>query len=363
MQVGESSPGGSTLTQPPRFSLPASLSPSDCAWPPSGYLPLWRALLRSSSPFAIFLTGSKGGVSLGLPLGTIAFAVCLSRSKGGAMATLVTISLVLTALIGVLFLKNVGWLGLAISGLFAIAVIALTGDRPSRKNQCIRLASTYVAAFVLVLLLSISTAAKTDAPAPVSSVKGSAQISTPVPAATPIARIAQGGGSQEQSATFRLNLWKSALHLIKSRPLTGYGMGSYRYESARAGLTTSTVFAHNTFLQIWAEGGIVSFGLILAGIAVWFLTVLKNRSQLPIARLAPFAGIVAAVIALLAHSMVDSDLYYFGIGICFFCTSRRRLVAKRRFCRTRVHAEAGTRFIWGWPHRPSRSPVYCRSSG
>jgi tetratricopeptide (TPR) repeat protein len=267
--------------------------------------------------FAIFLTGSKGGVSLGLPLGTIAFAVCLSRKTGGGIAALVAFALVLAGLIGVMFLKNVGWLGLALSALFAVGVVFLTGQPEIRKTNAMRIAGCYLAALALVLVLSISTASKASPP-PTTPSSESAQSHTPAPAATPIARIAQGGGSQEQSATFRINLWKSALHLIKSRPVTGYGMGTYRYESARAGLSTSTLFAHNTILELWAECGLIATALFVAGIAIWFWTVLKNHTNLSAARQGPFAGVLAAVIALLAHSMVDSDLYYFGIGLAFF---------------------------------------------
>src|SRR5204862_536544 len=66
---------------------------------------------------------------------------------------------------------------------------------------------------------------------------------------TPATPVATASADQnEQSSGFRFLLWKGAAKLIKSNPI-GYGIGTYRYESARPGYTTETQLAHNTFLQ------------------------------------------------------------------------------------------------------------------
>jgi O-antigen ligase len=263
--------------------------------------------------FCIFLTGSKGGASLGLPIGTIAFAVGISRTRGMAFWGLALAALLAMGIVGVLFVKNVGWLGLVLSVAFLAVTLLLKGDSKLKGAQVGRVAGCFGAACVLIVLLFVTTPQPSKNPAP-----NQAPSSAPVAAASPIARVAEGGGTQDQSATFRLNLWKSSLYLINSRPLTGFGLGSYRYESSRAGIATATAFSHNVLLQIWSECGIVPTGLFIVGVFLWFASIFRNNSTQPSERSPLFAGVVAAVVALLAHSLVDSDLYYFGIGVVFF---------------------------------------------
>ena len=51
------------------------------------------------------------------------------------------------------------------------------------------------------------------------------------------------------SILMRLNYWKEALMVIEKSPLTGVGLGNF--------FITPSLFAHNSFLQIWAEMGIL----------------------------------------------------------------------------------------------------------
>lgn len=57
------------------------------------------------------------------------------------------------------------------------------------------------------------------------------------------------------SAVMRLNYWKDTLEIIKARPLTGVGLGNFNLNYSR--------YTHNSYLQIWAEMGIL--GLISIG--------------------------------------------------------------------------------------------------
>ena len=51
------------------------------------------------------------------------------------------------------------------------------------------------------------------------------------------------------STLMRLNYWKESLLVIRKFPLTGVGLGNF--------FISSSLFAHNSFLQIWAEMGIL----------------------------------------------------------------------------------------------------------
>lgn len=132
-----------------------------------------------------------------------------------------------------------------------------------------------------------------------------------------LARITESGSTVEQSAGFRQNLWKSALDLAQENPM-GVGVGTFRYYSARPGLTDQTVFAHQTYLQVLAEGGVLSLLLLLAFAGFWFYLVVRGSRVQPENTLALKAGVLAAVVGFGAHGMVESNLSFFGTGLCFF---------------------------------------------
>lgn len=132
-----------------------------------------------------------------------------------------------------------------------------------------------------------------------------------------LARVEAAGGTAEQSAGFRQLLWKGAVEMVKENPF-GYGLGTFRYESARPGLTPQTQFAHQGWLQIAAETGVVGFAAWLALAVAWFATVLRGARRAPKDRSVRLGAVIAAVIACATHNMVDSDWQHFGIGFAFF---------------------------------------------
>ena len=105
--------------------------------------------------------------------------------------------------------------------------------------------------------------------------------------------------------------------MIRENPI-GFGIGTYRFWSARPGLTTQTHLGHQTYLQLGVETGIVApFILGVFGL-LWLLRLGRGARSLPKANGPALAGIVATVAAIGAQSFVDSDLYSYGIGMPFF---------------------------------------------
>jgi hypothetical protein len=239
--------------------------------------------------FAIFLTGSKGATLFAIPVGTVLFAVLNGPRKPWLWA----LALVSLPLIGFGFLKSLLFLPAAV--VLGMLLTAKSGPR---------VWGTFAAGVVLVLLLSVTAPKSGGSSAPTGI--------------TPGTRIASASKTQDQSATFRLNLWKSAVSLAKERPVFGWGLGSYRYESARPGIATATVFAHNTYLQLAAEAGVGALLVFLGFLGLWARRVLRGSSRLPDGQRAAFAAAVGGIAAILAHCLVDSDLSYFGLGLAFF---------------------------------------------
>lgn len=130
-------------------------------------------------------------------------------------------------------------------------------------------------------------------------------------------RIVSSGGEVEQSSGFRMLLWKSSVDLVKAKPY-GWGPGTFRYENARSGRQTLTVYAHQTFLQLAAEGGIVAIVAFLGAAVLWFMAVFRKASAMTPEQNSLRAGIVGAIFAFGANGMVESALAYTGIGILIF---------------------------------------------
>lgn len=207
-----------------------------------------------------------------IALGAIVAALVLTQSRGAYLALLVGVA------------------GVLISFFFSP-----TGARRAGHG----LASTGIAlALGIVLAIGLTLAAPTKS--------GGA-----------LGRVTQMETTQEQSAGFRTNLWRGAVALIQENPI-GHGLGSYRFVSAKPGLTTQTQFTHNSYLQLAVEGGVIALGALIALVLTWTIGFFRGaRHGDP--RAAPWrAAVLGSVMAIGAHSMIDSDLSYFGIGFSIF---------------------------------------------
>jgi tetratricopeptide (TPR) repeat protein len=179
--------------------------------------------------------------------------------------------------------------------------LLLTASRANRTP----LVRTAAAVAVIVVLGAATTAANSTAKPGSAANVGAA------------ARFSQAEGTQEQSAGFRSLLWKGASQLVQARPI-GYGAGTYRFENARTGLHTMTVFAHQSFLQLAVEGSLALPLLLFSAGLLWLRLVFRGWRRLPPDRRVLQGAVVAGVLAVVMHSFVDSDLHYFGIGLSFF---------------------------------------------
>ncbi len=132
-----------------------------------------------------------------------------------------------------------------------------------------------------------------------------------------LGRFAKGGGTVEQSVGFRKLLYVTSSKLIAEDPV-GYGLGSFRVESARPGLVTQTHLAHNTLLQLAVEASPLAPLVFLALLLAWTEFSLRDAASLPWKTNALRMAIVAAVFATMFHGVTESNLYTFGIGLTFF---------------------------------------------
>ena len=112
-------------------------------------------------------------------------------------------------------------------------------------------------------------------------------------------------------ATDRRAVWGDTLTMFRAHPILGIGLGAFEtiYPIYGRGDGSFVIqFAHNDYLQVLSDGGIVG-----GAIALWFIIVIA-RAVMQVTRSAdPFLralglGSAAGVFALLVHSLFDFNL-------------------------------------------------------
>ncbi len=191
-------------------------------------------------------------------------------------------------------------LGAVVVGVLVFALLALVWSKGGRAKV--------QRAGVAVLLLLAGFGLFTG----IQKANQSASSSSPS-----LGRMASYEDTQAQSLGFRKLLWKGSWDISVKYP-TGYGIGTYRYEGSRSGLTTQTQHAHNNLLQLAVEASLLAPLLFLSILIIWLILMFRGAKSMPEESNLLRAGIVAALVGTFAHGMFESNLYYFGIGLAFF---------------------------------------------
>ncbi|MBE6700253.1 MAG: hypothetical protein E7584_08465 [Ruminococcaceae bacterium] len=141
------------------------------------------------------------------------------------------------------------------------------------------------------------------------------------------ARLFSIGDLGESSIRYRLQTWRGTLKMIGAHPVgIGVGERAWRaiYPPFAVSGTKTVMHAHNIFLQVATELGVVGFivFLILIGIALLYAFRKKNIAAL------------AAISGTLIMGMFDHLWYYPGMLVPFFsmlafCASNRQKVTKK----------------------------------
>ena len=133
----------------------------------------------------------------------------------------------------------------------------------------------------------------------------------------PMSRFSNSSEAATQSAGFRKLLWLSAVDLMKKQP-QGWGMNSYWYEGTRTGRMTQTALAHQTFLQLGAEASPIAAITLLGFVVAVILRASKGIRRAAEDTQLVYLGSLAVMVVSIAHNMIDSDMYIFGLGSMVF---------------------------------------------
>jgi O-antigen ligase len=142
----------------------------------------------------------------------------------------------------------------------------------------------------------------------------------------------------------RAAMWQTAWAMIQDRPVMGHGLNTFMANYSRYSVDAShnPAYAHNCFLQITAETGVVgliAFVLFLTSLGwlIWNALGMRTEpSQEDHVSRAVLEGVSAGLLGFLIQSMFDTNLYALRQAVLFWTLSG-------------VAAGMSFRLLRGWP--------------
>lgn len=111
----------------------------------------------------------------------------------------------------------------------------------------------------------------------------------------------------------RLVLYETAWQKIKESPFLGQGYHNFQYywlkDKKPPFNYMNTKFAHNDYLQIWMEVGILGLAAMIAIIAFFYYQLWRRFKQINDDSLPVILGLIGGLSAYFAHAMVDFVIY------------------------------------------------------
>ena len=125
--------------------------------------------------------------------------------------------------------------------------------------------------------------------------------------------------------------WRTSLELIRKYPLTGIGLGRFRYEYQHNGPDEqyyTPYHAHNIYLHIATEQGVPSLFVFLWMVAIICRQVFAMKQTDDLWKMGTFIGASGFLISALIYGLADNILhqrtvllFWFIIGIIFYVQS------------------------------------------
>ena len=130
------------------------------------------------------------------------------------------------------------------------------------------------------------------------------------------ARFKASFSLSEGSNVQRLQTWRQAIAVIKSAPFAGVGLGSYGLAvNPEAGYRDPT-YAHNAYLDVWAELGVMGLAVWLILLGEFFATPFKRLIAIKTGKEKPqkeeilfLLGLIGSLAAFSVHSLFETAIF------------------------------------------------------
>ena len=125
----------------------------------------------------------------------------------------------------------------------------------------------------------------------------------------------------------RMSIYRNTVHMISVHPFIGVGIntfsknyGKYKTAAAEARMETpDTIYAHNSFLQMGGEMGLLGLGTFLIFLFFTLRSIWSTFKRNTDPFLKAFSiSVFAAIIAYLINSLTETSLYYARIVMIFW---------------------------------------------
>lgn len=113
----------------------------------------------------------------------------------------------------------------------------------------------------------------------------------------------------------RFLYWQVAIKMIQEHPFIGVGVGTFMANFANYLPNLFPAYAHNCFLQIFAETGVFSLLAFLAFVASFIYLGIKRFIA---SKDYSLLGLLAGTVGFLVHSFFDTNLYSLILAILFW---------------------------------------------
>lgn len=213
------------------------------------------------------------GLLIPLSLGMFIYKSIKKTDSNGRFYpdNLIYLIVFLTLLVAdILTFSRGGYIGL-FSG--ALTIFILSWKKIGKKHKVLSL----TAAFILIILLVF--------PSPVSQ------------------RLISSFDLREGSNIGRLEMWKVASETTWDHP-EGVGLGNYILEVKPTAVYREHIYAHNTYLDIAAESGVINSFLWISLFLVLIITSLKKSFREPL-----FLYISISLVIFAVHSIFETGLF------------------------------------------------------
>jgi tetratricopeptide (TPR) repeat protein len=124
----------------------------------------------------------------------------------------------------------------------------------------------------------------------------------------------------EFGAEGRWTIASTSARAALNQPVLGFGFGSHpqAYRPFQPPTLAGQVdHAHCEYVNVFFESGFAGLAIFLAGAVLWFRRSWRGLRALPGGDRLPYASAIAAVLALLFHSVVDMDLRILALALLF----------------------------------------------